>query len=390
LASHNQDQGCTGSRTILAELPILAPEENIDDNKYIWLSMRSPSLPGDRSSSIAACNRGTSGQVELFDLGFVKIVNFLRKDDTNVELLRIEGIKKNIKKKKILKGFSLVVNSGEIVGFLGPNGAGKTTTIKMILGLFSITEGRISICGHDIVTDFENAMKNVGGIVENPDLYKRMTGRENLEYFASMYDNVKPENIDQVVKLVKMSERINDKVKHYSLGMCQRVGIAQALLHSPRLLVLDEPTNGLDPIGIKELRDLLKSLAKEAGVGVFISSHLLAEMELMCDRIYIIDNGEMIGEKTIGQIQEHPADDVYKYAFVTSDNPKAFQYFQELQANCEIENGNVNLVMKRSEIPAIIKALTAREIEIFAVNQKQRTLEQDFISMTTGSKTQIQ
>jgi ABC-2 type transport system ATP-binding protein len=311
-------------------------------------------------------------------------------DDSALELLKIEGLKKTIKKKKILNGFSLTVNSGEIVGFLGPNGAGKTTTIKMIMGLFSITAGRISVCGHDIVTDFEKAMENVGGIVENPDLYKRLTGRQNLEYFASMYSGVDSSNIDEVVKLVKMSERINDKVKTYSLGMCQRVGIAQALLHNPRLLVLDEPTNGLDPIGIKELRDLLKFLAKDAGVGVFISSHLLAEMELMCDRIYIIDNGVMIGEKAISQLQEQTDEDVYIYTFMTSDNQKTFDYFQELQANCLMENGSVNLIMKRSEIPAIIKALVEKNVGIFAVNQKQRTLEQDFISMTTGSKTQIQ
>lgn len=307
-----------------------------------------------------------------------------------MELLKIEHLKKTIKKRKILNGFSLVVNSGEIVGFCGPNGAGKTTTIKMIMGLFKITEGSITVCGHDIVTDFEQAMQNVGGIVENPDLYKRMTGRQNLEYFASMYPGVDKTGIDDVVKLVKMSERINDRVKTYSLGMCQRIGIAQALLHKPRLLVLDEPTNGLDPIGIKELRDLLKFLAKDADVGVFISSHLLSEMELMCDRIYIIDNGVMIGEKSINQLQVQVDDDIYKYTFMTDDNPKAFSYFKSLQANCEMDNGNVNLIMKRSEIPAIVKALVAQDIAIYAVNQKQRTLEQDFISMTTGSKTQIQ
>lgn len=307
-----------------------------------------------------------------------------------MELLKIEGLKKTIKKKKILNGFSLTVNDGEIVGFLGPNGAGKTTTIKMIMGLFSITDGRILVCGHDVVTDFEKAMQNVGGIVENPDLYKRLTGRQNLEYFASMYDGVNSANIDSVVKLVKMSERINDKVRTYSLGMCQRIGIAQALLHNPRLLVLDEPTNGLDPIGIKELRDLLKTISKEAGVGVFISSHLLSEMELMCDRIYIIDNGMMIGEKAIEKVHEQAEQEIFNYTFLTSDNQKVYQYFQSLQANCALENGNVNLVMKRNEIPAIIKALIEMGIDIFAVNQKQRTLEQDFISMTTGSKTQIQ
>ena len=306
-----------------------------------------------------------------------------------LELLRIEGLKKTIHKKNILNGFSLAVHSGEIVGFLGPNGAGKTTTIKMILGLFSITEGKITICGHDVVTDFELAMENVGGIVENPDLYKRLTGRQNLEYLSSMYPKVNKANIDDVVKLVKMQNRIDDKVKHYSLGMCQRVGIAQALLHNPRLLVLDEPTNGLDPIGIKELRDLLKYLSKEAGVGIFISSHLLAEMELMCDRIYIIDNGVMIGEKTISQ-QPSIDDEIYSYTFLTTDNQKTFSYFSGLAANCALENGGVHLVMKRSDIPGIIKSLIAQDIGIYAVNQKQRTLEQDFITMTTGSKTQIQ
>lgn len=306
-----------------------------------------------------------------------------------MELLKIEGLKKVIKKKKILDGISLTVNSGEIVGFLGPNGAGKTTTIKVIMGLFSITEGKITVCGHDITTDFEDAMANIGGIVENPDLYKRLTGRQNLEYFASMYEDVKQENIDEVVKLVKMSERINDKVKTYSLGMCQRVGIAQALLHNPRLLVLDEPTNGLDPIGIKELRDLLKLLSKEADVGIFISSHLLSEMELMCDRICIIDNGVMIGEKAINQVQEPGEDAIYKYSFVTNNPEKTLKFFKELEANCSIENDSVTIVMKRNEIPKLIKNLVNNSVDIYAVNQTQRTLEQDFISMTTGTKTQI-
>ncbi len=160
-------------------------------------------------------------------------------EDETVELLKIEGLSKTIKKKKILNNISLTVNSGEIVGFLGPNGAGKTTTIKLILGLLKIAEGKITICGHDVSTDFENAMEHVGGIVENPDLYKRMTGRQNLEYFASMYRDVDRNHIDEVVKMVKMSERIDDRVKTYSLGMCQRIGIAQAMLHRQRLMVLD-------------------------------------------------------------------------------------------------------------------------------------------------------
>lgn len=306
-----------------------------------------------------------------------------------MELLKIQGLTKTIKKKKILDNIFLTVNSGEIVGFLGPNGAGKTTTIKLIMGLFNITEGHISVCGHDITTEFEAAMKNVGGIVENPDLYKRLTGRQNLEYFASMHDNVDKENIDHIVEMVKMAGRIDDKVKTYSLGMCQRIGIAQALLHNPRLLVLDEPTNGLDPLGIKELRDLLKTLAKEAGVGVFISSHLLSEMELMCDRIYIIDNGVIIGEKTIHEEEESVNDDIFEYTLLTNDRERTLEYLDGLQANSRIENGGVVVVMRRSEMPNIIKNLVYRDIEIYAVNEKHRTLEQDFISITTGTKTQI-
>ena len=306
-----------------------------------------------------------------------------------MELLKIENLTKTIKKKKILDSISLTVNSGEIVGFLGPNGAGKTTTIKLVMGLFHITEGNISICGHDVTKDFENAMKNVGGIVENPDLYKRLTGRENLEYFASMHDGINSENIDGIVELVKMSGRIDDKVKTYSLGMCQRIGIAQALLHNPKLLVLDEPTNGLDPIGIKELRDMLKFLSKEADVGVFISSHLLSEMELMCDRIYIIDNGVIIGAKDIHQEEESEEDITFQYTFVTDNNTKLMAYFNALQYSSAIENGGVNVVLSRNEIPNIIAQLVQDDIKIYAVNQKHRTLEQDFLSMTTGTKTQI-
>ena len=306
-----------------------------------------------------------------------------------MELLKIEGLTKVIKKKKILDDISLTVNSGEIVGFLGPNGAGKTTTIKMIMGLFSITSGQISVLGHDVVSDFENAMKNIGGIVENPDLYKRLTGRQNLEYFASMYEGDQKKQIDEVVELVKMKDRIGDKVKTYSLGMRQRVGIAQALLHRPSLLVLDEPTNGLDPIGIKELRDLLKYLSKNADVGVFISSHLLSEMELMCDRIYIIDNGVIIGEKTIEQVKESDDEEIYSYSFVTNDKDKTLTYFKSLDANCEQTNGGVTIVMKRDQIPELVRTLVNMGINIYAVNQSQRTLEQDFISMTTGTKTQI-
>jgi ABC-2 type transport system ATP-binding protein len=216
-----------------------------------------------------------------------------------------------------------------------------------------------------------------------------MTGRQNLEYFASMYEGVDKTNIDEVVKLVKMSGRINDKVKTYSLGMCQRIGIAQALLHNPKLLVLDEPTNGLDPIGIKELRDLLKYLSKNADVGVFISSHLLSEMELMCDRIYIIDNGELIGEKTMSELRQRDDDELFQYTLETSDNAAACACLQELKLECRQSDENIVLETSRAKVPDIVRALVARGIDLYAVAQERRTLEQDFLLMTTGSKTQI-
>lgn len=305
-----------------------------------------------------------------------------------MELLRIENLTKTIKNKTIVDNVNLKVNSGEIVGFLGPNGAGKTTTIKMIMGLFSITSGNISICGHDVKKDFENAMKNVGAIVENPDLYKRLTGRQNLKYFADFHGKKAVDNIDDVVELVKMKERIDDKVKTYSLGMRQRVGLAQALLHMPPLLVLDEPTNGLDPIGIKEMRDLLKHLATQSGSGIFISSHLLSEMELICDRIYIIDNGVIIGQKQIG-VDDAEEEEIYAYTFVTDDDARVYKKFQDMNTNCEKMPEGVNLVMANAKIPGIIKELVGEGIAIYAVNRQHRSLEQDFISMTVGSKDQI-
>lgn len=305
-----------------------------------------------------------------------------------MELLKLENVTKKIKNNVIVDNVSLSINSGEIVGFLGPNGAGKTTTIKMIMGLFSITSGTISVCGHDVKTDFENAMKNVGAIVENPDLYKRLSGRENLKYFAEFHGEDAVSNIDDVIELVKMKDRIDDKIRNYSLGMRQRVGLAQALLHMPSLLVLDEPTNGLDPIGIKEMRDLLKQLATQSGTGIFISSHLLSEMELICDRIYIIDNGVIIGEKEIG-VDEKEVEEIYAYTFVTDDDDKVYEKFQGMNTNCEKMPEGVNLVMKNSEIPLIIKELVNEGISIYAVNRQHRSLEQDFISMTVGSKDQI-
>lgn len=203
------------------------------------------------------------------------------------EILKCVDLHKSIGKKEIIKGISFDIKEGEILGFIGPNGAGKTTTIKLIIGLQNFVKGHITINGYDIKKDFEKAIEKVGTIVENPDLYMYMSGYDNLKLVANLYKGIDKSRIDEVVKLVGLENRIKDKVSKYSLGMRQRLGIAGAILHKPNLLILDEPTNGLDPEGIKQVRDLIAKLAKEEKMAIMISSHNLSEIENVCNKICI-------------------------------------------------------------------------------------------------------
>ena len=218
---------------------------------------------------------------------------------SNEPIISLQNVTKRIGRTTIIDDLTFDVPQGEIFGFLGPNGAGKTTTIRMIVGLMSTTKGQILIKGKNIKTEFEQAIRHVGAIVENPEMYKYLSGYLNLVHYARMVPGVTKERIDEVVKLVKLENRIHDKVKKYSLGMRQRLGVAQALLHRPSLLILDEPTNGLDPAGIRELRDYLRQLTRTEGITVIVSSHLLSEMELMCDRVAILQQGKLVDVKPI-------------------------------------------------------------------------------------------
>ena len=211
------------------------------------------------------------------------------------------NLTKVIGKRTIVDNVSFTLQPGEVFGFLGPNGAGKTTTIRMLVGLIRPTAGHVTICGYDVRRQFEHAMRNVGCIVENPDLYRFMTGRENLEHFARML-GVNGTEIDRVAKLVALDHRLDQRVGTYSLGMRQRLGIAQALLGEPRLLILDEPANGLDPAGIREIRELLRHLSREKQMSVFLSSHLLAEVQLICDRVAIIHRGQLLREAPVAEL----------------------------------------------------------------------------------------
>ncbi|MCE5169466.1 ABC transporter ATP-binding protein [Paenibacillus profundus] len=216
-------------------------------------------------------------------------------------VLSVQQVKKMIGRKLIIKNVTFDVRAGEIFGFLGPNGSGKTTTIRMLVDLIKPTEGRIQVCGFDVNRDPEKALRYVGSIVENPEMYNFLTGWENLDHFARMVPEIGDDRIHEVVEIVGLSNRIHDKVKTYSLGMRQRLGIAQALLGRPNLLILDEPTNGLDPLGIKELRAFIRTLA-DSGMAVFVSSHLLSEIQLMCDRVAIISRGEVLAVDDVEQL----------------------------------------------------------------------------------------
>ena len=219
-------------------------------------------------------------------------------------VLSVEGLTKIYGDRHAVDNISFAILEGQIFGFLGANGAGKSTTIKMLTGLTSISSGNAYIYGYSVKTDFERAISNVGAIIEIPQFYPYLSGYNNLKFFAKLSENkIEDERIMEVANLVGLGQRIKDKVSNYSLGMKQRLGVAQALLHRPKILILDEPTNGLDANGIREFRMLLKTLAFKENIGILISSHILGEMENLCDNIAIIDKGKIIAFKTLEQIK---------------------------------------------------------------------------------------
>lgn len=219
-----------------------------------------------------------------------------------MEILKCENLKKQVKNKVIVENISFSVNDGDVIGLIGANGAGKTTIIKLILGLIKLTEGKVHINGYDIEKDFIKAIEKVGAIVETPDLYMYLSGYDNLKITANNYKNIPKSRIDEVVKLVGLENRIKDKVSTYSLGMRQRLGIAEAIINNPQLLILDEPTNGLDIEGIIEIRNLIKSLS-EKGIAILISSHNLTEIENVCNRIIAIKSGNIIVDEPIEEFK---------------------------------------------------------------------------------------
>lgn len=311
-------------------------------------------------------------------------------------VLSIRNLSKTLGGKEIIHDISFDAYGGEVFGFLGPNGAGKTTTIKIIAGLLTLDEGSISIAGFDMKRDFEKAMANVGGIVENPEFYKYMTGMENLRQYAAMRDGLTEERIAEVVRTVGLEKRINDKVGKYSLGMRQRLGVAQAMMHRPRLLILDEPTNGLDPAGIKELRDILKELAHKEGVAVFVSSHIMSEMELMCDRVGVIAGGVLRSVTTVQELTASASPDSVDYELRTGDPARAAEVITDMGYKCiGTGDGTICVTVPASEendaVSAVNRAIVVAGIALYGVSRKSvRKLEDVFIELTEEGGGQIE
>lgn len=303
--------------------------------------------------------------------------------------LRIRHVGKTFGKGHALKDINFEIFPGEIFGCLGPTGAGKTTLIRLITGLLPIEEGSIEIFDKNITTNFEEAMRQIGGIIEEPIFYKSLTGMQNLTMLARMRPSVTQKRILEVAELVGLDNYLDLKIERYSLGMRQRLGLAQALLHNPRLLILDEPTNGLDPAGIRQLWDILRMLAHEKGICVLLSSHLMSEMELICDRVGIISSGQLLDVKPVDELIHSVGSTTTLYRYKVSNAFEAEHAIRLVTPApvtiCDDMHLEVPLPTDEADslLPEINHQLLAWGLDIYTIIPvENRSLEDAFLYMT--------
>lgn len=299
-------------------------------------------------------------------------------------IIHIENVSKHFNDIKAVNDLSFSVQKGEVYGFLGQNGAGKSTTIRMLLTLIQPTHGSIHIFNKNIQTHRREVLQNIGAIIEKPDLYQYLTALQNISIMAKLSGvNPSQKELLQQLEKVGIAERSGSKVKTFSQGMKQRLGIACALVHRPELIVLDEPTNGLDPQGIADMRNLILHLSKEEGKTVFVSSHLLSEIELIADSMLIIDRGMKVAEGKVSHLL-NPADTLVEIE--TTSLEATVNVIRESQWKLFLQaSEGLVLKMHRKEIPQLVKYLTDRNIEIVSVKSRH-SLENYFLSLTTANQ----
>jgi len=299
-----------------------------------------------------------------------------------MNVLEVVDVHKKLGKRNIINGISFSVKQGEIFGFLGPNGAGKTTTIRMLVGLISPDKGSISIMGHDLKKETEKALSKIGAVVENPELYTYLSGKENLMQIARIRKG-SIKDVEEIITLVGLENRINDKVRKYSLGMKQRLGLAAALLSNPRLLILDEPTNGLDPSGILDFREIVKKAAQERGTSVFISSHILSEIQMLCDTVAFINDGVI---KAIESIRDDSSENLEIVKLVVKNPENIEQILKSLDCIYALyQNENIfTLETKSDSTSFIIKNLTTNNIDVKEIYIEHKGLEQRYMELVEG------
>jgi len=295
-------------------------------------------------------------------------------------VLVVKNLTKYYGDRVALNKASFSIDEGEIFGLIGPNGAGKTTAIKLITGLAKISSGEVYILGKNIVKDYEKAIEHVGGIIENPNFYNHLSGLQNLKYFASLYGKVDNKRIDYLVKVLAMQNRIKNKVKTYSLGMKQRLGIICALINKPKLLILDEPLNGLDPTGIIEMREFVKKIAKEEKIAVLISSHILSEVEALCDTVGILKNGNLIENKNINELQKGIKQERFAI-MVSHPNFAAKVIAMQFKIKVEVVGSNVIVAASVKDVQEILKFLINKNIGILGTKSVTKSLEEIYFDM---------
>ena len=301
-----------------------------------------------------------------------------------MKVLEVKGVKKKLGKREIIKGLDLSVNEGETFGFLGPNGAGKTTTIRMHVGLISPNEGEIVVCGKSVLSEKEQALKNVGAVVENPELYKYLSGREKRMQIARIR-KVSKEEVEELIDLVGLKDRIDDKVRKYSLGMKQRLGLAAALIGDPKLLILDEPTNGLDPSGIIDFRDVVKKASRERGMAVFISSHILSEVQNLCDRVAFINNGVI---KSVEDIHDNSMEtELDSLTLVVSSNKEqAIKVLKDIGFvnSSTVIDEEIHIIVETGKTTELLKVLLENNVLVEEIYKNRKGLEQRYMELVEG------